>query len=112
MAIPTDIFSGEEFEMNPPSEVWSISHELSDEEVDFSYETPRLILEFEEDQLQDLEFAEERNWFFMLTGLRDFASIMFRQGVSAHENVHYSGRKVIGRSFFFHNNMKSKMEKI
>lgn len=112
MAIPSDIFSGEEFQIYPPGEVLSISHRISDESVDLPYETPRLILEVEMTTMQTLEIPEERNWFFILNGLRDAASILFRQGVSAHEMVQYSGREVVGRSFFFQNKAKARMEKI
>lgn len=82
--LPPDIFNGEEWVIEPPQEALDIAHSFSEESDLLSFETPRLELEYYETDMSG-RHADEWLWFFILTSLRDAASILFGCGLNGHE---------------------------
>lgn len=81
--IPTEIFNGEEWEMELPDEAVEISHELSAEEGLLSFETPRLALSSQ--PANPPMYDDEYLWFFVVQNLRNALSLLDGSGMNAHE---------------------------
>lgn len=101
MAIPPDIFSGQEFVLNDilPEEVVDITFEISDEECDLGFEIPRIEIFEEPVELSSMDSPEEHLWFHTVTGLRNAASILWKSGITAHQDRKYDGHEIVERTF-------------
>lgn len=113
--IPAEIFSGEVIEFDPPDYLCEISHELSDEAVELSYETPRLEIEIEEvDPPKGILDMQEWMWSAIVIPLRSAAVFLFRSDLSAVQERLYEGVQVSERSFLVNGVLGSanKLEKV